>query len=64
MPHNYYMVRAMDSTEQYFNAFFGNGIVGVGWSKIDFTKYASSEELREAVRLSCYTDKQYRQQLL
>jgi len=64
MSHNYYMVRAMDSTEQYFNAFFGSGIVGVGWSNVDFTEYASSEELREAVRLSYYMDNQYRQQLV
>lgn len=64
MSHNYYMVRAMDSTEQYFRAFFDNSIVGVGWSKVDFTKYASVDSLRNAVFEIYYKDKNYRQQFV
>lgn len=56
MGRNYYMVRAMDSTELYFKLFFDNSIVGVGWSDVDFTKYADSTELRHEVYQSYYAD--------
>lgn len=56
MERNCYMVRAMLSRETDFDIFFRNNIVAVGWSKVDFTKYPSSESLREAVREMYYTD--------
>lgn len=54
MSRNYYMVRAMDSTEPYFKMFFDNNIVGVGWSDVNFTNYATSQELRETVYKKYY----------
>lgn len=35
---NYYMVRAMDSSEKCFNVFFDNSVVATGWSEVDFTE--------------------------
>ncbi|MBS1945185.1 MAG: restriction endonuclease [Bacteroidetes bacterium] len=56
METNYYMVRAMTSSEQDFKAFFDNSVVAVGWSEIDFSQYAfdKSEELAEAVEKLYY----------
>lgn len=62
MSRNYYMVRAMDSTERYFSAFFDNSIVGVGWSEVDFTGFSTSEELREAVYQAYYVGREHRPQ--
>lgn len=54
MERNYYMVRAMLSREEDFDIFFKNNIVAVGWSEVDFTKYKTSDALRDAVRKSYY----------
>ena len=64
MSQNYYMVRAMDSTEPFFKAFFDNSIVGVGWSEVDFSKHSDTDKLREAVYQACYKGKNQRQQLI
>ena len=47
--HNYYMVRAMDSSESAFKIFFEHNVVAVGWSKVDFTAFSNVAELREKV---------------
>lgn len=39
MKKNYFMVRAMNSTETDFNIFTKKNIVAIGWSNVDFTKY-------------------------
>jgi len=38
MERNYWMVRAMRSTEADFKEFFENSVVAVGWSEVDFSK--------------------------
>lgn len=52
---NYYMVRAMLSSEEDFKTFFDNSVVAVGWSRIDFTKYHDVIQLREVVRDEYYS---------
>ena len=63
MERNYYMIREMDSSEIYFNTFLGNSIVGIGWSNVDFTKCANSEELRKQIAQSYYADSKQRPQV-
>lgn len=46
------MVRAMDSTEEYFDIFKNNKIVAVGWSEVDFTSFSGD--------ISCLRDEIYR----
>lgn len=55
MGRNYYMVRAMASTENDFKVFFDNSVVAVGWRKIDFSQHKTeqTETLVKAVE-SCY----------
>lgn len=47
---NYYMVRAMHSSESDFRVFFDQSVVAVGWSEIDFTEYDNNNDIAEAVR--------------
>ena len=52
----YYMVRAMDSSKPYFDYFEKKKIIGVGWSEVNFSKYADDiEGLIKAVRKQFYT---------
>lgn len=54
---NYYMVRAMNSTEQDFNIFTKKEIVAVGWSDIEFTQYKNNgERLKTEVTSRYYSD--------
>lgn len=46
---NYYMVRAMNSNQEDFDIFFKNNVVAVGWSRVNFSKEADSESLRQKV---------------
>jgi predicted Mrr-cat superfamily restriction endonuclease len=57
MEPNYYMVRAMASSEQDFKVFFDNNVVAVGWSDVDFSKYTKdkTEELVSAVEKIYYS---------
>ncbi|MBL7994383.1 restriction endonuclease [bacterium] len=57
MEKNYLMVRAMNSAETDFKAFFNNNVVAVGWSKVDLSKYDSSqtEQLIEEIEKCYYT---------
>ncbi len=57
MDKQYLMVRAMTSQEIHFKEFFGNSVVAVGWSSVNFSDYNTAEELREAVREAYYFDK-------
>ncbi len=50
----YYMVRAMDSTEQYYNYFINHKIVGIGWSKINFSQYTNVNDLLQKVENEYY----------
>lgn len=58
MDRNYYMVRAMASTENDFNVFFNNSVIAVGWSEIDFTKHSieQTENLVKEVEKCYYSD--------
>ena len=51
---NYFMVRAKDSSGEYFNILEKNRIVGVGWSKVRFRDY-KYEDIAEAVK-NAYSD--------
>lgn len=57
MNRNYYMVRAMDSKEKEFNTFFENKVVGVGWSKVNFSGFDKNQfkDLRQKVRSIYYS---------
>lgn len=57
MDKQYLMVRAMTSQEIHFREFFENSVVAVGWSSVNFSNYATPEELREAVRTTYYSNK-------
>ncbi len=59
MEKNYYMVRAMGSTDAELNVFIDNSVVAVGWSDINFSNYniEKSDELVNAVRESYYAAK-------
>ena len=52
----YYMVRAMNSTEPYYNYFLNNKIVGIGWSNINFSEYSDTEKVVKAVEDRYYTN--------
>ena len=53
MDKNYFMVRAMGSSENDFKVFFENNVVAVGWSEIHFNEFdTNSEELIEKVKIS------------
>lgn len=56
MERNYFMVRAMTSSENDFKVFFDNSVVAVGWSEIDFSKYDQDniEGLAAAVKAEYY----------
>lgn len=58
MERNYYMVRAMASTENDFKVFFDNSVVAVGWSDIDFSHHITeqAENLVGAVKLHYYNN--------
>jgi predicted Mrr-cat superfamily restriction endonuclease len=57
MDRNYYMVRAMASTENDFKVFFEKSVVAVGWSEINFSQYNAehTEILVEAVAHRYYS---------
>lgn len=57
METNYYMVRAMASSELDFKMFFDNNVVAVGWSEVDFSKYNTlqTEELAKEVEKTYYS---------
>lgn len=55
-PKKYYMVRAMDSTEPYYNYFIDNRVVGIGWSNVNFSEYSDTEVLLKAIEERYYTD--------
>ena len=57
MDRHYLMVRAMTSQDIHFKEFFDNDVVAVGWSDIDFSKYADDQSLREAIREQYYSGK-------
>lgn len=50
----YFMVRAQRSMKEDFDVFFGENVVAVGWSDVDFTQYDTAVELRAAVRTEYY----------
>jgi restriction system protein len=43
MDKNYYMIRAMNSTQEDFDIFFKNNVVAVGWSDIDFSDFKAQK---------------------
>ncbi len=49
MERNYYMVRAMHSQKEEIDLFLNKGVVGVGWSYLDFTSF-EEPELLEMIR--------------
>lgn len=53
---NYYMVRAMRSSDEELDVFFRNNTVAVGWSEVDFTEFKSIDEVVNTVK-SCYYSK-------
>lgn len=57
MDRHYLMVRAMTSQEIHFKEFFDNNVVAVGWSDIDFSKYADDQSLRDVIREQYYSGK-------
>lgn len=52
----YYMVRAMDGSDEDFRVFFENDAVAVGWSRVDFTEYDDPSEAAEAMVQRYYDD--------
>lgn len=59
------MVRAMASSEDDLNLFKNNGIVAVGWSKVDFTKYKhDSGLLWEKIRKEYYENGKFAPQMI
>jgi len=46
---DYYMVRAKDQTPEEFELFFGEGVVAIGWSKVDVRDLETKEEVDEAM---------------
>lgn len=59
---NYYMVRAMHSSENEIKEFVEKGVVAVGWSDLKFTDYVNISELKNAIWNSYYKDSSKRQQ--
>ena len=57
MERNYYMVRAMASTEEDFKVFLNNSVVAIGWSDVDFTKCIDSDDVRKKVNNKYYLNK-------
>lgn len=49
---NYYMVRAFNSSEEYFVI---NNVVCAGWSEVNFSSFHNSKELREEVKKEYYS---------
>ncbi len=49
---NYYMVRAFNSSEEYF---VSNNVVCAGWSEVNFSSFHNSKELREEVKKEYYS---------
>ena len=49
---NYYMVRAFNSSEEYF---VKNNVVCAGWSEVNFSSFHNSKELREEVKKEYYS---------
>lgn len=57
MARNYYMVRAMDSSDESLEVFTKNGVVAIGWSEVDFTQFRdNSEGLRTTIEEIYYKD--------
>lgn len=54
MSSRHYLVRAMTQSQEDFSVFFKNNVVAVGWSKIDFSSFSSSDELVSKVYCSYY----------
>ncbi len=52
---SFYLVRAMSQSKDDFDVFFKNDVVAVGWSKVDFSKFKSAEELVEEVERVYYS---------
>ena len=61
---HYFMVRAMKSEDTDFDILFGENVIAVGWSDVNFTNYENSETLREAVRLKCYASSKNPQSII
>jgi predicted Mrr-cat superfamily restriction endonuclease len=57
MEKHYFMVRAMNSSENDFSIFFDNQVVAVGWSDVDFTLFnkEQTEDLVEVVEEKYYS---------
>lgn len=45
----YYMVRAMHQADKHFDLFFKEGVVAIGWSRVDVRNLNSKEEVSEAL---------------
>lgn len=52
----YYMVRAMDQTEEDFEIFFDKSVVAIGWSSVDFTGFDDPESLANHIEEKYYAD--------
>ncbi len=61
---NYYMVRAMFSNEEDINVFFSENVAAVGWSRVNFSSYSDSKELRKAVCEEYYNNKGKKPQVI
>src|ERR1700753_650157 len=55
MDKKYYMVRAMNSTQEDFDVFFKNNVVAVGWSDINFSDF----DIQDVDHLVSEVDKCY-----
>lgn len=61
MGRNYYMVRAMDSSEKSLGVFVQNEVIAVGWSQVDFSSFANDyDKLRGRVEEEYYSQKESR----
>ncbi len=56
---NYLMVRAMGQQQKEFDVFFGNSVVALGWSDIDFSKFADAESVAAEVEAKHLSDQKY-----
>ena len=54
MEQKYYMVRAINSSEESFKVFLGNSVVALGWSAVDFCKYDDDHDLFKAIEKTYY----------
>lgn len=53
---NYLMIRAMKQSEEEFSIFFGQSVVALGWSDVDFSILPNDDAVASAVESEYYSD--------